>query len=148
MSIQANKELVTRYFQAVNDGDMPTIQEILADAVTFWVPPALPDGALFEGKEKVLQLFASSVALYDTNAGMTVHLGSMTAEEDRVAVEVIIEGKAAKGGADYRNHYHFLIRVADQQIVSIREHLDSHYAFKTLFEPAGILSREDCDWLP
>ncbi len=148
MSIQENKAVVARYFEAVNAGDMATIDELLDDRVTFWVPPSLPDGALFQGKEQVLALFASSVALYDAEAGLAIAMGCMTAEEDRVAVELVIEGRAATGARPYRNHYHFLMRVRDGRIVEIREHLDSHYAFKTLFEPAGILTPEDCDWLP
>jgi ketosteroid isomerase-like protein len=148
LRILENKALVARYFEAVNGGDMDAINDILDDSVTFWVPPSLPDGALFEGKEQVLALFASSVGLYDVEAGLTVSVGCMTAEEDRVAVELVIEGRAAANGQVYRNHYHFLIRVGGGHIVSIREHLDSHYAYTTLFEPAGIRNREDCDWLP
>ncbi len=147
MSIEANKDVVRRYFTAVNDGDMETIQALLDDEVSFWVPPSLPDGALFEGKARVLELFAASFALYDANSGMTVEIGALTAEEDRVAAELTISGRAGDG-RPYHNHYHFLMRVRDGRIVAIREHLDSHYAYTTLFEPAGILSRKDCTWLP
>lgn len=148
MDTKANKQIVERYFAAVNAGDMETITALLADDACFWVPPSLPDGVEFRGKAMVLKLFTESVGLYDADAGLTVSIHSLTADEDRVAAELTIRGKAAAGGGAYENWYHFLFRVRDGKIVSIREHLDSLYAYRKLFEPAGILERKDCKWLP
>jgi len=143
-----NKDVVRRYFEAVNSGDMDTITALLDDSATFWVPPSLPDGVEFRGKAMVLKLFTESVGLYDTDAGLSVAIQSLTAEEDRVAAELIIRGKAAAGGGDYENWYHFLFRIEDGRITSIREHLDSLYAYRKLFVPAGITERSHCKWLP
>lgn len=148
MDIAANKDVVRRYFEAVNGGDLATITALLDDDVTFWVPPSLPDGVEFRGKAMVLRLFTESVGLYDASAGLAVTIHSLTADEDRVAAELQIRGKAAAGGADYENWYHFLFRVRDGRITSVREHMDSLYAFRTLFVPAGITQRADCPWLP
>jgi ketosteroid isomerase-like protein len=147
MSTEASKELVRRYFAAVNAGDIATIESLFADEVTFWVPPSLPDGVEFRGKDAVMRLFTESVGLYDADAGITVELKELTAEEDRVAAELVIRGKAAAGGGDYENWYHFLFRIRDGKITAIREHLDSLYAFRTLFVPAGITERSQCKWL-
>jgi ketosteroid isomerase-like protein len=148
MGTSENRRVVERYFDAVNRGDMATIEALLDDDATFWVPPSLPDGVEFRGKAMVLKLFTESVSLYDADAGLSVTIHSMTAEEDRVAVELVIRGRAANGGAPYENWYHFLFRVRDGHITSIREHLDSLYAFRALFIPAGITEREHCKWLP
>lgn len=148
MTIDENRAVVRRYFDAVNAGDMDTIASLLADDATFWVPPSLPDGVEFRGKAMVLKLFTESVGLYDANAGLSVTIHSLTADEDRVAAELVIRGRAAASGADYENWYHFLFRVREGKIVSIREHLDSLYAFRTLFVPAGITERAHCRWLP
>lgn len=148
MDTAANKNVVRRYFAAVNAGDLDTITALLDDDVTFWVPPSLPDGIEFRGKAMVLKLFTESVALYDASAGLSVTIHSLTADEDRVAAELQIRGKAAASGADYENWYHFLFRVKDGRITSIREHLDSLYAYRTLFVPAGITERSHCRWLP
>ena len=112
------------------------------------MPPSLPDGVVFKGKANVLKLFTESVGLYDVDSGLDVTLGHMTAEQDRVAVELTIRGRAAADKRPYENFYHFLFRVRDGRIVEIREHLDSLYAFRTLFEPAGMTEREQCPWLP
>lgn len=143
----ANKEVVRRYFAAVNDGDMETLVALLDDDVVFWVPPSLPDGVEFRGKAAVLRLFEESFALYDASAGTAVTVHALTADEDRVAAELQIRGRAAGSGAEYDNWYHFLVRVKDGRIVSIREHLDTLYAYRTLFEPAGITGREQCRWV-
>ncbi|MFN2426222.1 MAG: nuclear transport factor 2 family protein [Candidatus Binatia bacterium] len=148
MGASENKEVVRRYFDAVNRGDMTTIAELLDDGASFWVPPSLPDGVEFRGKAMVLRLFTESVGLYDPEAGLAVELRTLTAEEDRVAVELLIRGKSAADGGDYENWYHFLFRIADGRITSIREHLDSLYAFRKLFVPAGITERAHCKWLP
>lgn len=148
MNTKANKETVRRYFQAVEQGDMDTIVALLDENVSFWVPPSLPDGVEFCGKAMVLKLFTESVGLYDASAGLCVEIHSLTADEDRVAAELVIRGKAAVGGGSYENWYHFLFRIREGRIVAVREHLDSLYAFRTLFVPAGITERHHCKWLP
>ncbi|MFN2377020.1 MAG: nuclear transport factor 2 family protein [Candidatus Binatia bacterium] len=148
MGVAENKNLVRLYFDAVNRGDIDTITSLLHEDASFWVPPSLPDGVEFRGKAMVLRLFTESVGLYDVEAGLTVTIHCLTAEEDRVAAELTIRGKAAADGGDYENWYHFLFRVKEGRILTIREHLDSLYAFRKLFVPAGITERSHCKWLP
>jgi ketosteroid isomerase-like protein len=148
METERNRQVVRRYFDAVNSGDIDTISSLFDDEVSFWVPPSLPDGVEFRGKDAVMKLFTESVGLYDTEAGLSVTIHSLTADEDRVAAELVIRSRAAAGGAPYENWYHFLFRIRDGKIVQIREHLDSLYAFRALFVPAGITERSDCPWLP
>ena len=148
MGTTDNKDVVRRYFATVNGGDMATITELLDERASFWVPPSLPDGVEFRGKAMVLKLFTESVGLYDPDSGLSVEIRSLTADEDRVAAELIIRGKSAADGGDYENWYHFLFRIDGGRIIEIREHLDSLYAFRKLFIPAGITERSHCKWLP
>jgi ketosteroid isomerase-like protein len=147
-TIETNRDVVSHYFAAVNRGDMDAIVEILADDVSFWVPPSLPDGVEYRGKPAVLRLFSESVGLYDADTGLRVEIKHLTADQDRVAAELVIRGKSAADGADYENWYHFLFRLRAGRIVEIREHLDSLYAYRKLFEPAGITGRDQIKWLP
>jgi len=147
MGAQENKAVVQRYFDAVNAGDMVTIEDLLAPEAAFWVPPSLPDGDTYEGKEAVLRLFVESVKLYSADEGLRVELGEMTAEDDRVSAPLTIASKSALGDP-YHNHYHFLFRVRDGKVVEIREHMDSLYAFRTLFVPQKMTTRESIPWLP
>jgi ketosteroid isomerase-like protein len=148
MGETAARQIVLDYFEAVSAGDIDTIDSLLAEDVEFWVPPSLPDGITFRGKSQVMRLFTESVALYDAEAGMDIRLVTVTAEGQRVAVELTIDGRAAHDGRPYHNHYHFLFQVEDGRIRRIREHFDSLYAWRTLFEPVGMLTPADCPWLP
>jgi hypothetical protein len=57
----------------------------------------------------------------------------MVAEGDKVAVELVITGRSAKG-KDYRNHYHFLFTIRDGKIKAVKEYVDTLYSQKVLFE--------------
>lgn len=56
--------------------------------------------------------------------GIKLTVTGVTAEGDRVAVEMDAEGVAAIGG-EYHNHYHDLLEIRDGKIVAGREYLDT-----------------------
>jgi len=127
----ANKALVRSYLDAMTRGD-PALPELLADDVTWWVPPSSPLGGLREGKARVLELMASGVGLYDTSVPFRIEVEVIVAEGDWVAVQMVMSARTAKG-APYRNFYHFAFRVRDGRICAVREYVDTLYAQQTLF---------------
>ena len=129
MGTEETKALVRRYFDAMKAGS-PALPELLADDVSWWVPPSSPLGGLHEGKPKVLALMAQGVGLYDGPLAITIE--SLIAEGDRAAVQLVIDGRTAKG-APYHNAYHFAFRVRDGKICAVREYVDTLYAQQTLF---------------
>jgi ketosteroid isomerase-like protein len=149
VSVEANKAVVRRYFQAIENADYPTIETLLADQVRFWLPPSVPDGATLANRADVMRNIRESIAgLYDTRVGLHPDIRNLTAEDDRVAAELVIRGRSKASGADYENHYHFLFVIRGGQIAEFHEHLDTLYAFRALFEPAGITQPEDVTWMP
>jgi hypothetical protein len=149
MSVEANKAIVRRYFKAIEEADYDTIGALLADQVRFWLPPSVPDGVEFAGRHEVMRNIVESIAgLYDTRVGLHPEIQHLTAEDDRVAAELVIRGRSLASGRDYENHYHFLFVIRDGRIAEFHEHLDTLYAFRALFEPAGITLREQVTWLP
>lgn len=56
--------------------------------------------------------------------GMRHDIRGITAEDDRIAVEVEAEGDWATGET-YRNSYHFLIRVEGGRVAEVREYMDT-----------------------
>jgi hypothetical protein len=149
VSAEANKRLVRRYFQAIEAADYPAIEGLLAEQVRFWLPPSVPDGATLQNRGDVMRNIRESIAgLYDTRVGLHPEIVNLTAEEDRVAAELVIRGRAKASGADYENHYHFLFVIRGGKIAEFHEHLDTLYAFRALFEPAGIVAPEDVTWMP
>jgi len=55
----------------------------------------------------------------------------MTAEDDRVAVEVSGESIHASG-KPYNNKYHFLLIIRDGKIIQLKEYMDTQLAAKIL----------------
>lgn len=61
--------------------------------------------------------------------GMDVQFEGVTAEGERVAVEVIGKGHTMDGTV-YRNRYHFLLKMRDRYVFEVREYLDTQYVYE------------------
>lgn len=129
---EANKQLIRRYLRAMSSGD-PALPDLLADDVSWWVPPSSPLGGLREGKASVLALMASGVGLYDAGTPFAIEVEAMVAEGEWDAVQMVLEARTAKG-KPYRNFYHWAFRVRDGRICAAKEYVDTLYAQRTLFE--------------
>ncbi len=129
MSTDETRALVRRYFELMKVGS-PALPELLSDDVSWWVPPSSPLGGLHEGKAKVLALMAQGVGLYDGPLAVTIE--SLIAEGEQAAVQLVIDGRTAKG-EPYHNFYHFAFRVRDGRIYAVREYVDTLYAQQKLF---------------
>jgi len=133
MGIAENKQVITDYFASLAKGDYPAAIEKFADDITWWVPPSSPLAGTYEGKDAVLGLFASGTGLYDQTVPLAPSVEGLVAEGDKVAAELVITGRTAKG-KDYRNHYHFLFTIRGGKIVAVKEYVDTLYSQRTLFE--------------
>ena len=131
MSIEANKALVQEFFRRMQAGD-PTLAELLAEDVSWWVPSSSELGGTHRGKSAVLALMSKGVDLYQLPLKVTIE--EMVAERDWVCVQLEVEAKTA-AGRPYRNDYHFAFRVRGGRIAAVREYLDTKYAAERLFPP-------------
>ncbi len=127
-----SKEVVQRYYDALQSGDFDTAIGLFADDVSWWVLPSSPMAGLYEGKPAVLEMFSRATGLYAANEPLRIEILHLTAEEDRCAAEIRIRARTARGD-DYENYYHFLFFVRDGRIVHVREYVDTLYAQRTLF---------------
>jgi ketosteroid isomerase-like protein len=96
------------------------------------VLPSSPLAGNYVGKDAVLELFGKGTGLYDASVPLQPQLTGIVAEGDKVACEVVITGRTAKG-KDYKNHYHFLFEVKNGKITGAKEYVDTLYAQQTLF---------------
>jgi len=135
MTSDASKAVVRRWFEAVEAG-AADLSEMLAEDVRWWVPPGSPLGGTYEGKAAVLGLMSSGIDRYDAATPLRIEVVSILAEGERVAAEVVLEARTARG-EDYRNHYHFAFRVAGGKLREVREYVDTRYAQQKLFDPAA-----------
>lgn len=132
MGSAESKQVIRSYFDALGKGDYPTALGYFADDITWWVLPSSPLAGSYVGKDAVLELFGKGTGLYDASVPLQPELVGMVAEDDKVAAEVVISGRTAKGH-DYRNHYHFLFEVRGGKIRGAKEYVDTLYAQRTLF---------------
>lgn len=120
MSIEENKALARRYMQAVVNGDIDTVEALQHPDATWWI---LGFGTLDR------KSFTDSVRGLINAEKRDITITSLTAEEDRVAVQA--EGEITfAGGKVYRNSYHNLLVIRDGLIVEGREYMDPRAAEK------------------
>ena len=129
MSIEQNKALVREYFRRMQAGE-PTVAEMMADDITWWVPQSSELGGTHRGKAAVLELMGKGVDLYQLP--LEVEIEEMVAERDWVCVQLTVTAKTA-AGRPYRNDYHFAFRLRDGKLAAVREYVDTQYAQELLF---------------
>src|SRR3546814_1814187 len=82
-------------------------------------------------KAALAGLLDGARALYREGA-LHITPTSMTAENDRVAVEAT-SFATMEDGRIYANSYHFLVTVRDGKVATVREYMDTIHARETFF---------------
>ena len=136
-----NLALVDRYFELLGKGD-PTIAELFAENARWLAPQSAPVGRLHEGLAAVLALMASGLGLYDTTRPMQIERTASLAGDELVYIEMTIRA-TTKQGEPYENQYVMVFQIRDDRIHEVREYVDSLYAQRLLFDPAGQASPLD-----
>jgi ketosteroid isomerase-like protein len=131
MDAAANKRLIETYFDKIAKGD-PTLPEMLADDVVWWVPPGSDMAGTYRGKPAVLEMMGKGIGLYSPTEPMRISVEKIVAEGDDVCVQFVLEATTAKGRR-YRNHYHFAFALRGGKISSVKEYVDTKYAHDVLF---------------
>jgi ketosteroid isomerase-like protein len=127
MSIDQNKALILELFERFSASDVDGAMRLLADDATWWIsgkPDRLPSAGTHD-KARFERLLRGMLAAMPGGLALTVT--AMTAEGDRVAAEVVSSGDL-KDGRQYRQEYHFLLRIRDGRIHEVREYLDTQHA--------------------
>ncbi len=139
MGIRENKAVVQAYFDAVNAGHLADhLLDFMTEDVTWWIQKASPSAGVYEGKAGVKRLFAIDIPIF--SRALEVKILRMVGEGDTVVAEAEIR-TANKDGKEYVNQYSFWMDIRDGKICRVREYLDTLYAQKVLFDPAGIASQ-------
>jgi ketosteroid isomerase-like protein len=121
MGAADNKAVVVKFFEAISSGDVDRILEFYTE-----------DGVcqtmghtLISGKFSKAQIGAAAARVFDVfPKGVTFELLTLTAEDDRVAVEAVSHGDHISG-KHYSNHYHFLVRLRDSKVTLLQEFMDT-----------------------
>ena len=126
--IEANKRLAVEFMDALSSGDSQRILALYTQDVTVWTAGALPISGL-HGRGEVVALCEGLLGAFPD--GLQFIVKSMTAEEDRVAIEAEGVGMHVSGNA-YNQRYHFLIRIRGDKVCEMKEYFDTELARQVL----------------
>lgn len=130
MSVQENKALVQRWFEALNASDIEALTALYTEETEVWTA----GDTSISGTRRAAELMALAgevLALFPE--GLQFEVLSLTAEEDRVAAEAVSRGRHISGQL-YQNRYHFLITVSAGHIVQVKEYMDTQHMKDVLLQ--------------
>ena len=96
MSLEHNKAVALQFIRASGAHDAAALDQMMTEDLVYWVQgkPHLFPYAGTRGKAEMCAYFATPSIFKD---GLEQRIGAVTAEADRVAVEVEVEGVAPNG---------------------------------------------------
>jgi ketosteroid isomerase-like protein len=123
MSVEANKELVAKTWEAFAKGDIKTAFANMSDEISWLIPGNLPNlSGMKKGKNGILE-FARNAAKTFPN-GLKSEVRRVYGDGDAVIVEMTNRGKLANG-RDYENEYCFVFEIEAGKIRRVREYVDT-----------------------
>ena len=126
MSLEANKQTALALLRASAVHDGPAFEALMHPEATYWVigKPHLFAYAGEQTREQICAYMASPTIFV---GGVRSKFHTITAEDDRVAIEAEIEGTLPDGRV-YTNVYHYLMWFKDGKVLRVKEYLDTQAA--------------------
>ena len=122
-----NKKITKEFFEALSNGSDEYLDFYTNESI-IWTAGNNAIGGT-RTKEEVVSFAQNILAAFPT--GIKFNITGITAEGDRVAVE--IDGEAVHAsGETYNNQYHFLLIIKDEKILELKEYMDTQLAAKIL----------------
>jgi len=122
-----NKKITRDFFEALSTGSNKYLDFYTDDSI-IWTAGNNSIGGTRTKKEVVT--FAENILSAFPN-GIIFNITGITAENERVAVEISGEAIHASGET-YNNKYHFLLIIKDEKILELKEYMDTQLAAKVL----------------
>ena len=124
---EENKKIAIKFFEALSSGSEAYLDFYTDDSIIWTAGDNAIGGT--RTKQEIIE-FAQGVLDSFPN-GITFKITGITAENERVAVEV--DGEAIHAsGLPYNNQYHFLLTIKDGKILELKEYMDTQLAAKVL----------------
>jgi len=134
MTIEHNKQIAREFFSRFSANDIAGALDTMAEDASWWIAgkPGSTPVAGIQSKTQIARIFYRMVEQATDGLRMTVK--GMTAEADRVALEIESYGKL-ENGRIYNQEYHTLMVIRDGKISAVREYLDTQHVFEVWFKP-------------
>jgi hypothetical protein len=127
--LQANKEIVTKFFEYLTAADADALLNLYTDDVEVWTAGDLPLSGIHPRSE-LRGLIEGVSGVFPEGWRFTIV--NLTAEDDRVAAQAEGTGKHVSGNV-YRQKYHFLFWIREGRIAKFSEYFDTKHAAEVLF---------------
>lgn len=128
--------VVTRYIDAVRDGDSSAIRNSFAEDATWDYPGDLPLSGTWRGRDRIVDDFLGSVGTaLEPGSAVALEVTSVLSIGDQVVAEWTSRA-TARGGAAYHNRNIAIFTIRDGQIAAVREYTDTQHAAQVLFGQA------------
>jgi ketosteroid isomerase-like protein len=126
VSLEAKKQTAREFLAAIAVHDAECFARLTTEDATYWVqgkPHLFPHSG--EKSKAEIYRYMQTPSIFKDGLAQTI--GAVTAEDDRVAVEVEVDG-IAPNGIRYNNTYHYLFVFRDSKIAKIKEYVDTYHA--------------------
>jgi uncharacterized protein len=131
------KSILSRYVAAVEAGDADAIRRSFAEDATWTLAGQLPISGTWRGRDAIIDEFlAAAMSNYEPGS-VSLVIDQMIAEGDHVALQWTSRARTLDG-EPYENVCLGVFTVHDGKIQSVREFMDTHYAFNALARAGSI----------
>tara|TARA_Y100001936_G_scaffold24879_1_gene22828 strand:+ start:2255 stop:2653 length:399 start_codon:yes stop_codon:yes gene_type:complete len=122
-----NKEIAIKFFEALSSGSEAYLDFYNDDSI-IWTAGDNDIGGT-RTKKEIIDFAHGILAAFPS--GISFNITGITAENERVAVEISGDAIHASG-QPYKNKYHFLLIIKNGKILELREYMDTQLAAKVL----------------
>ncbi len=128
---KTHENTVSEFLRLFSSGDVEQTMAMMTEDATWWVAGTMPISGTYD-KAAFTRLLSG---VLDACTGpIQITPKHYTIQGDRVALEAESYTQT-RNGRTYNNLYHFLIRVRDGKVASVREYLDTMHANSVLCTP-------------
>jgi uncharacterized protein len=132
MSIERSKATAMRFLETTITGDLDGLEQLLADDCRVFAAGDFDASGWKDKAEFMAHMRNVGGGGSPLFAGrLRFDVGYVTAEDDRVSIEAEIHAPLAVGG-EYNNQFHFFFRTRGDQLVEVKEYMDTHHAFRVI----------------
>ena len=124
---EENKDITIKFFKALSSGSETYLNYYNDDAI-IWTAGDNSIGGT-RTKQEIVDFAQGILSAFPD--GIKFNITGITAENERVAVEVSGEAIHASG-KNYNNKYHFLLKIKNGKILELKEYMDTQLAAKIL----------------
>ena len=122
MSVEHNKEIARKTWEAAVKGDVDTATANISDEVSWLLPSSVNPGGPLKGKQAVTGFMKSLAVAFP--GGLKTEISRVYGEGETVIMELTNRGQTAKG-RQYENEYCFVLEFEGGKIRRVREYTDT-----------------------